>query len=129
MATILVVEDDQDFNNVLAEFLATHGHDVYQAFDGNQAYQHFIRNQPDLVISDVLMPNEDGLEFLQKISNSKELSVKGIIMISGGGLGEASYYLNVASTLGATAVLQKPIEFHQLLETITMILDQPIVLN
>ncbi len=66
MARILVVEDDQDLNKAYAIILRHEGHEVVQAFDGQEAMGKLEEFEPDLVLLDLLMPIMGGLEFLEQ---------------------------------------------------------------
>jgi two-component system response regulator VicR len=65
LARILVVEDDKDLNNAYCIILKHAGHEVEQAYDGQEALEKLKDFTPDLVLLDLLMPVMGGLEFLQ----------------------------------------------------------------
>lgn len=78
MARILVVEDDQDLNNAYCIILKHNGHDVVNAFDGQEALQKLKDFKPDLILLDLLMPVMGGLEFMQqwsKLGNNPKTKV------------------------------------------------------
>jgi two-component system, OmpR family, response regulator VicR len=72
MARILVVEDDHDLNNAYCIILRHEGHDVVEAFDGQEALEKLENFEPDLVLLDLLMPVMGGLEFLQQWEGPKQ---------------------------------------------------------
>lgn len=108
MAVILVVDDDQQYCDLLKAHLES-AHDVYLAYDANHAIEIYSSKKPEIVISDILMPDKDGIELLLNIKNDIGKSLRGVIMISGGGKICASDYLTLADILGADEVLEKPI--------------------
>lgn len=65
MARILIVEDDRDLNNAYSVILKNEGHEVVEAFDGEEALKKLKKFDPDLILLDLLMPIMGGLEFLQ----------------------------------------------------------------
>jgi len=65
VARILIVEDDRDLNNAYSVILKNEGHEVVEAFDGEEALKKLKKFDPDLILLDLLMPIMGGLEFLQ----------------------------------------------------------------
>ena len=120
MAGILIVEDDKDLREMLKTSLARRKYTILEAADGKEAILHFKPAITDLVITDLLMPDEDGLKVILKIKEIKP-GIK-IIAISGGGKAGPGNYLNVARALGADAVFPKPFSVHELISKIESIL-------
>ncbi len=79
MATILVVEDERDLNNLVRKHLEAEGHQVAQAFDGPTALEAAARARPDLVVLDWMLPGIDGLEVCRRI---RQESVVPILMLT-----------------------------------------------
>ncbi len=121
MTKILVIEDDSSFRNVLVQMLARAGYDVRQAGDGNQAVEVCADFQPDLVLTDIIMPDKEGLETIQDLL-ALNPNLK-IIAMSGGGKFGPDSYLPLAQKLGAKATLQKPFMREELIATIQEVLD------
>ncbi|MEN6445213.1 MAG: response regulator [Candidatus Cloacimonas sp.] len=121
MAKILVVEDDTSFRNVLVQMLKNAGYFVQQAGDGNQAIEICDEFNPDLVLTDIIMPNKEGLETIQDLMASKP-NIK-IIAMSGGSKYGPSSYLPLAKELGAKAVLQKPFMRDEMIKVIEEVLS------
>ena len=121
MANILVIEDDSSFRNVLVQMLEREGYDVRQAENGNQAISLCDDFVPDLVITDIIMPDKEGLETIQELL----LSFPGIkiIAMSGGGKFGPDSYLPLAQKLGAKKTLQKPFMRDDLLMTVSEVLN------
>lgn len=119
-ARILVIDDDPVVRDMLVEMLKREGYDVDSAEDGRAGMRRF-REQPSaLVITDVLMPEQEGLETLMQLRQTGR-PVK-VMAISGGGRVGADTYLNSARTLGADAILAKPFGREELLEKVTALL-------
>ena len=107
MATILVVDDDQTIRALLREILNNEGHHILEAIDGKQGMKQFQATRPDLVITDILMPEKDGVELIMELQESDQ-NVK-IIAMSGGGRGlDAEFNLRIAKDFGAVQQLEKP---------------------
>ncbi|MCB5271327.1 MAG: response regulator [Candidatus Cloacimonetes bacterium] len=120
MAKILVIEDEDSFRNVLVKMLTKAGFDVQQAGDGNQALEVCAEFRPDLVLTDIIMPDKEGLETIQELL---EINPKlKIIAMSGGGRFGPDSYLPLAEKLGAKATLQKPFMREEMIATINSVL-------
>lgn len=112
MLQILVVDDDELFLRLMVAQLRRRGFEVSTATDGALAMAECARKQPNLVITDLIMPDHEGLELVQRL-RSKFSSSK-IIAVSGGGKLDGEDYLKLARSFGAHAVLPKPFEFWEL---------------
>lgn len=106
MARILLVDDDELLRNVLALTLRKMGHAVSEARNGREAVERCAEFLPDLLLTDLIMPEQEGLETITTI-RLRHPTVK-VIAMSGGGRGDATDYLNIARLLGADRTLQKP---------------------
>jgi CheY-like chemotaxis protein len=118
--SILVVDDNDEVRAVIVRNLLRAGYRVTQAASSSAAMAVLEDQVPDLVITDIFMPEGDGLEIINEIRRCA-LSVP-IIVISGGGAAIAADYLGVASRLGATSVLSKPFKGQQLLDAVHLAL-------
>lgn len=112
---ILVVDDDEQLRTIIARMLEIRGHSVAQACAGSQAIQMIRREPPDVVLTDLVMPFQDGLAVIMMLR--KELPTVPAIAMSGG-LMHASVYLNLAKKLGARAVLAKPFTSQELYDAL-----------
>lgn len=121
MAHILIVDDDEIQRHLLKNYLNEAGHIVFEASNGEQALNLHERNNIDIIITDILMPEKDGLELIIELRNVTPLT-KLIAMTGGGMLGDDQNYLDVANHLGAAAVLKKPIGKDLLLEHISRLI-------
>ena len=88
MARVLVIEDDEGMRGVIRRALELAGHTVYEGVDGADGFDSFLRQRLDLVITDLVMPNQDGIETIHRV---KRLDAgMPVVAISGfGGLQEA----------------------------------------
>jgi CheY-like chemotaxis protein len=110
---ILVVDDVSIFRDILAAALTTQGHSVEVTGDGSAAEQSIAANSFDLIITDILMPERDGLEMIMNLHLAK--STIPIIAMTGAH-GYTELYLKTAKALGATRVLAKPFGLTEFLE-------------
>jgi len=117
MARILVIDDEESVCYLLQELLTNAGHQVLTATNGNEGMNLCNRNSIDLVVTDIYMPEMEGLEFIQKI-RKKCMTVK-IIAISGGSIRTGVDFLKAARFMGADFSLQKPVNSKQLLYTVS----------
>ena len=121
MPKILIVDDDEHVLAVYARILSEAGFDVVTARDGIEGLRVYHDQGADLVIMDIIMPEQEGLGSIREL-RKEDAEVK-IIAISGGGRIDPSDYLSVAETFGANLSLAKPIERALLLEKVRELLD------
>lgn len=120
MARILVIDDEPTVRRYFARVLELAGYDVDVAENGREGMRMFRAHRPDLVITDILMPESDGIETITELK--KDFPDTKIIAISGGGAVGPAGYLKAAELLGANVVLEKPIKATQLREAVNEIL-------
>ena len=106
MANILIIDDDPEILRVLRKVLEAEGHSVREASEGKTALRHFAGDPADVVISDVYMPEMDGIEFLIRLKEA--FPEARVIAMSGGGHLSKDRVLGAASMLGADSILEKP---------------------
>jgi DNA-binding response OmpR family regulator len=121
MPGVLIVEDDKELREMLKMSLQRRGFTVIEAENGKDAITHFKPTLTDLVVTDLIMPEEDGLKVVIKLREFKP-SIK-IIAISGGGKVGPGSYLNLAKALGADATYSKPFSISELTAKIEQLLD------
>jgi two-component system cell cycle response regulator CpdR len=121
MPGILIVEDDKELREMLKTSLLRNNFTVLEAENGKDAIVHFKPLLTDLVVTDLLMPEEDGLKVVIKLKELKP-SIK-IIAISGGGKVGPGSYLNLAKALGADAIYSKPFSINDLVVKIEDLLN------
>jgi two-component system response regulator CpxR len=110
---VLLVDDEQDFVEVLAERLETRGFSVQKAFSGNDAIDLIAKKDADVVVLDVLMPGKDGVEILREIKQLKPLTE--VIMLTGHATVQTAIE---GMKLGAYDYLMKPTETEDLVAKI-----------
>ena len=121
MPGVLIVEDDKELREMLKLSLLRRNFMVLEAENGKDAITHFKPLITDLVVTDLIMPEEDGLKVVIKLRELKP-SIK-IIAISGGGKVGPGSYLNLAKALGADAIYSKPFSINELVAKIEQLLD------
>ncbi len=109
---ILVVDDEPDIRNILQDILQDEGYEVSLAENADKARSTFKEKQPDLVLLDIWMPNEDGISVLKSWVEKDQLGTTPVIMISGHGTVENAVE---AVKLGAYDFLEKPLSTGKLL--------------
>lgn len=123
MARILVVDDDDAVRRAIRQALEMHGHEVADAADGVGAVERFRERDADLVITDIVMPDFEGVETIMEI-RALSGSVK-ILAISGGGSHNADGLLRSAVVVGADRSLEKPFTVRQLMAAVDDLLERP----
>ncbi len=116
-ASVLIVDDDPAVLAVLRSILTESGYEVADAMDGRKAVAKFRLARPDVVITDIVMPDQEGVETISLLK--RESPGLKIIAMSGAIGGR---YLRVAELMGADATLQKPIKTDQLLDALKKVL-------
>lgn len=120
--TVLIVEDDSTMLRALGNWFQDSGCRVMTAQDGKDGLDKFNQLTPDIVVTDIIMPNREGLETIVAMKQ-KAPDVK-ILAISGGGALGAAAVLDLARRLGADAVLAKPFRSGEVLEVATGLVAQ-----
>jgi DNA-binding NtrC family response regulator len=116
MMKILIIDDDQRIRDLFRIWLERAGYEVYEAENGQKGVQLQQTTPVDLLICDLIMPVQEGIETITQFRNNyPEI---GIIAISGGGKIGPDSYLAVAEHLGAWRVFTKPVDMVSLVETI-----------
>ncbi|MBM4131886.1 response regulator [bacterium] len=123
MPRILVVDDEEQIRRILRMTLERAGHEVDTAADGNAAVATYDPARHDLVITDIVMPEKEGIETIQEL-HQVNADVK-IIAISGGGRISPEEYLDWARRFGVHRTFTKPIDRDELLATIAELTGAP----
>ena len=116
MASILIADNEPQVLEILTRILERHGHTILKARDGETALRMFAGNPTDLVITDIFMPEMDGIEFLTRAREA--FPEARIIALSGGGYIGREEVLWDAVQLGAVGVLKKPFSVEECLEVV-----------
>lgn len=115
---ILIVEDNPDLNAYLVSSLKSR-YKVLSAFDGEEGIQSILRNSPDLIVSDIVMPNMDGYELCQKVKTTEEINHIPVILLTARADDHSKYK---GLDTGADDYITKPFDIEYLLLRIKNIL-------
>jgi CheY-like chemotaxis protein len=116
MAKILVIDDDVVVRETLMLILEDKGYEVVSAEDGERGLSVFRSEAPDLVITDIIMPEKEGIQTIREIRALRPLAK--IVAISGGGRIGNTDFLRIAQQLGAVDVISKPFDPDEFVERI-----------
>jgi DNA-binding response OmpR family regulator len=117
--TILILEDNPDIREVLSLLLQAEGFNVCTAEDCASGFEKLLKQPPDLVITDVMLPDYSGLQFIRWVRERAARDKTPVIAMTAFEPG----YLTAATHLGADAVIHKPEELDRLTETIKAVLS------
>lgn len=115
MAKILVVDDHSTSQRLLRFILQQSNHTVLSAFNGFEALECLSRTDVDLLLTDLLMPEMDGLTLLEQLRSDERYKALPIIILTAS---EKEQHHQRAKAAGVTAVLTKPIESNEIIETV-----------
>lgn len=113
---ILVIEDHEPMARTIETILVADHHTVIRASDGRAGMSFYAAQHFDLVITDILMPNQEGLETIRELV-ARNPDVR-IIAVSGSGRDGGMDYLRIAEAFGAVSTLQKPFQPEDLLRLV-----------
>ncbi len=116
MATVLVIEDDQEVRDYLVAVLSRAGHEVTAAANGRDGVATFRDHPTQVVITDIIMPEKDGIETILDLR--REHPQLKVIAISGGGRSTPENYLHSARLLGADRAIRKPFKNEEILAAV-----------
>ena len=115
---VLIVDDDHEIVESVRFALETKGYQVLVARDGNQGLAMAEKEDPDLVILDMMMPKRSGFLVLEKLRRTREIPVR-VIMITAN---EGSRHKAYAETLGVNDYIRKPFAMDKLVESVQRLL-------
>jgi len=121
MKGILIVEDDAELREMIRAALVHRKFTVIEASNGKEAIAYFKPLVIDVVITNIIMPEEDGLGVIMKLKKLKP-KLK-VIAISGGGKASPRHYLDLAKALGADATFTKPLQINDLISEAENLID------
>jgi len=117
MAQILIIDDDDRFREVLQRMLDQAGYEVLMASNGREGVDLYREKHPDLVITDIIMPEKDGSEVIFELQ--KEFPDIKMIVMTGGGQGDAQAYLkSITAYSHVKCALEKPFAMDELLQAV-----------
>jgi DNA-binding response OmpR family regulator len=114
--SVLIIEDDEFVKNMLRQTFKQAGYEVATASNGRIGLQLFQSEPFDIVITDLIMPDMEGIETITHLRKCNP-GVK-VIAISGGGRNRPDDYLHLASKLGASKTFTKPVDRNELLDAV-----------
>ena len=115
MPRILIIDDEREMRSLLREVFQSKGYKVVEAANSENGLKVFQSTPVDLVMTDILMPEKEGLSTIMELKK-KNPELK-IIAMSGGAVKSANY-LEFARKLGADKVLQKPFDLRSVLQAV-----------
>jgi YesN/AraC family two-component response regulator len=118
--SILIIDDDRDFRTALRQVFECHEYKVNEACNGKDGIESYRRIATDIVITDIYMPEKDGLETILDLK--KEFPEVKIIAMSGIDKGGVDFF-QVARHLGATDCIRKPFEPYDIIRKVNLTLD------
>jgi signal transduction histidine kinase len=130
MYKILIVEDTLVIREEIFDILSMEGYSVFEAENGRIGYEMALKESPDLIISDILMPDLNGYEMFEKLQEDKKTITIPLIFLSAKGKKED---IRIGMNLGAEDYLTKPINVNYLLDAVKnkikkkLIIDQKII--
>lgn len=125
---LLIVDDNSDIRLTFRLYLEKAGYYVHDAEDGIAALSLLDEYPFDLVITDIVMPDMDGIELLLKVKQDyptmKIITVSGKFDSAVGVDHEISFYLSAAKSFGSNAILKKPVKYNELINCVQTVLDE-----
>jgi len=119
--SILIIDDNDLLRTVLVDILEGLTYQVFEACNGKEGIEFFRKNPTDIVITDIFMPEKDGLEVITELR--RDYPQLKIIAISGLGKGSTDF-LNTAKLLGASHYLMKPFNPRDIVELVSQLLSE-----
>jgi len=121
MARILIIDDEAQIREMLAQMLTREGYEVEHAANGKVGMKVCREQEIDLIITDIIMPEKDGIEMILELRN--DFPQLKIIAISGGGRLGPDGYLEMAQKLGAHKTFFKPFNRREILDAVRDLLN------
>ena len=121
MKKILIIDDDDLFRGMTKRLLEKEGYTIVEAVNGLEGVRVAVEMVPDLVVTDIIMPDMDGLETISSLrKDNPEIR---IIAVSGGGRIASTCYLPTAEVLGAQKSFDKPFKTKEFLNAVNELLS------
>ncbi len=113
MPKVLIIDDEEDIRSVLKDMLNMSGYEVDSAENGKQAKEFYDKTDYDAIITDIIMPEQDGFEVILDFRNKNQLDR--VIAISGGRRTSSEDYLSIANHFGVSSIFSKPPNYKELM--------------
>lgn len=123
LRTILIVDDEESLRTLLADALSGDKYAVIEAENGKQAAEILRKQTVDLLITDIVMPEQDGISLIMQL-NDFAPDIPVIAISGGGGIQSGFDYLPVSKLIGANAVLRKPFKLNELRDIVFSYLQE-----
>jgi DNA-binding NtrC family response regulator len=123
MTKILIIDDNEPVRSTMSRILTLAGYETVLAADGNEGLARMRAEAPDLIITDIIMPEKEGIETIRQVLAERPEAK--IMAVSGGGRHGNMDFLNAARKLGAMEVLEKPFEPDELVNCVARCLQRP----
>ncbi len=121
MAKVLVVDDEDNMRFIIREMLEQDSHEVSEATSGAEAMVEFRRAPVALIITDLVMPDKNGLDLIMDIKqNFPDVNI--LAISGGGGVNGRFDYIPIAELIGASSVMRKPFKLTELREKVKSML-------
>lgn len=117
---VLLVDDDKQILNSLRVYLELENYEVYTASNGQEALDKVTEHKPEILVLDIMMPEMDGFEVLEKIKGDDDLSAIPVIMLTAKG---QPVDVLKGYKMGASSYMTKPFNLNELVENIELILN------
>lgn len=122
MANILVVDDEENVRFVIRETLEQDAHSVVEAGSGREALEVLEQGPTELVITDLVMPDKNGIDLILELKNRyPDLQI--LAISGGGGLNSKFDYIPIAELIGAKSVMRKPFNLVELRDAVNELLE------
>lgn len=113
---VLIIDDDDIVLVVVKQYLEKEGYTVFAQSDSQSIDAFIVKFEPDILITDILMPDKDGIEIIRQVKS--QFPAIPVIAISAGGRIDAKFHLRHIEMLGADAIMKKPIDKDELINNI-----------
>ena len=110
-SSVLVIDDDPTFCTIMRVYLRDDGYDVHLAYDAHDALSILESTQPDIILTDIMMPEIDGLDLIRQLRTMRKWKATPIVVISAKVMPEDR---DAAKEAGANAFVSKPFTFKHL---------------
>jgi DNA-binding response OmpR family regulator len=120
MARVLIIDDNRLLRRMMVRVLTSLGHEVAEARDGEEGLKTFRMHRPALVITDIVMPRQEGFQTIRELRG--EAPSVAIIAVSGGGRERTPMFLIDAGRIGADGTLSKPFRPDELIRMVNKLL-------